>query len=138
MGMIYGVSTALPIDAPRLADPTSTSEPLLVKISALLPAHTLATLDRLHELAAKSGTAACGCTIDLKLGGALYPNDADGARNLLSVAERKADGLNERWEESLRELLRADKPPGEAASGEEPERSSSLVRVRRGERRTVR
>jgi diguanylate cyclase (GGDEF)-like protein len=86
-------------------------------LPGMKPAYVVAILDRLHEIAAESGATVCGREIDLKLGGAFYPDDADGARNLLSVGERKLDGPNRHWEQSLRALLNA----GETAQGETPE-----------------
>jgi hypothetical protein len=77
------------------------------------PAHMIAILDRMQEIAVESGSAIRG--VELKLGGSFYPDDGDGARNLLSVGEQKLDGPSQCWEESLRALLRAS---GSAA--EEP------------------
>jgi diguanylate cyclase (GGDEF)-like protein len=101
-------------------------------LPGLKPAYTIAILDRLHEIAAESGITVYGRHVDLKLGGAFYPDDADGARNLLSVGERKMEGPSQRWEESLRALLRAGKTPPEAMEAKEdsdtPNRESRLVR----------
>ncbi|HML18386.1 MAG TPA: HD domain-containing phosphohydrolase, partial [Bryobacteraceae bacterium] len=80
-------------------------------------AHVIAMLDRLHETVAECGSSVCGCEVRLDLGGAFYPDDGDGGRNLLSVAEGKLEAFNQRWEESLRALIRASRPavPVEAA-----------------------
>ena len=84
-------------------------------LPGMKPGYMIALLDRLHEIAAESGAAVCGREIDFGLGGAFYPDDGDGARNLLSVGERKLEGQSQRWEESLRALLRA----GEGAPTDE-------------------
>jgi diguanylate cyclase (GGDEF)-like protein/putative nucleotidyltransferase with HDIG domain len=84
-------------------------------LPGMKPGYMIALLDRLHEIAAESGAAVCGREIDFGLGGAFYPDDGDGARNLLSVGERKLEGQSQRWEESLRALLRA----GETEATEE-------------------
>jgi diguanylate cyclase (GGDEF)-like protein/putative nucleotidyltransferase with HDIG domain len=82
-------------------------------LPGMKPAHMIAILDRMREIAVESGSAIRG--VELKLGGSFYPDDGDGARNLLSVGEQKLDGPSQCWEESLRALLRAS---GSAA--EEP------------------
>jgi diguanylate cyclase (GGDEF)-like protein/putative nucleotidyltransferase with HDIG domain len=73
--------------------------------------HMIAMLDRLHEIAGDSGRMVCGREVRLDLGGAFYPDDGDGGRNLLWVAEGKLEAFNQSWEESLRALIRAGGPP---------------------------
>jgi diguanylate cyclase (GGDEF)-like protein/putative nucleotidyltransferase with HDIG domain len=70
-------------------------------------ANMIAMLDRLHEIASDAGRVVSGREVRLDLGGAFYPHDGDGGRNLLSVAERKLETFHQRWEESLRALIRA-------------------------------
>ncbi len=83
----------------------------------------VAMLDRLHEITADSGRMICGRDVAIELGGAFYPDDGDGGRNLLSVAEGKLEAFNQRWEESLRRLILA----GGSSLAIEAE-SSELVR----------
>jgi len=83
-------------------------------LPGMKPAHMLAVLDRLHEIAAENGTAVCGSEVQLSLGGAFYPDDGDGGRNLILVAEQKLEEPGKSWEESLRALIRAGGRPVEA------------------------
>ena len=85
----------------RLADSR-----LALVLPGMKPAHMNAVLDRLHEIAAEAGAAVCGFEVRLDLGGAFYPDDGDGGRNLLLVAERKLEEPGESWEASLRALIR--------------------------------
>ena len=73
-------------------------------------ANIVALLDRLHEIATDAGRTVCGQQVSLDLGGAFYPDDGDGGRNLLSVAEGKLEAFHQRWEESLRALILAGGP----------------------------
>lgn len=93
-------------------------------------AHIIAMLDRLHEIAADSGRIVCEREVRLDLGGAFYPYDGDGGRNLLSVAEGKLEAFNQRWEESLRALIRAGGPsvPMEVAIDSQDFGSAERVR----------
>ena len=86
-------------------------------LPGMKPSHMIAILDRMQEIAAESGIAVHGQRVEFKLGGAFYPDDGDGARNLLSIGEQKLDGSNQRWEESLRALRMA----GRTATQEPPE-----------------
>lgn len=85
-------------------------------LPGLKPTHTIAILNRLHEIAAEAGTALDGPPLHLALGGAFYPEDGDGGGNLVLVAERKLEWPGRRWEESLRALILA----GGAAADLEP------------------
>jgi diguanylate cyclase (GGDEF)-like protein/putative nucleotidyltransferase with HDIG domain len=78
------------------------------------PALMIAIINRVHEIAAEAGTAVCGRPLHLDFGGAFYPEDGDGGRNLLLLAERKLEGSNRSWEASLRALSRAGESPAEA------------------------
>jgi hypothetical protein len=93
-------------------------------LPGMKPAYMIAILDRIREIAIESGTAVCGHRIELKLGGSFYPDNGDGARNLLAVGEQKLDGPNPRWEESLRALLRVG---GTAAADNMTEESSGVA-----------
>jgi len=77
-------------------------------LPGMKPAYMTAILDRMREIAVESGNA------EIKLGGSFYPDNGDGARNLLSVGEQKLDGPNQRWEDSLRALLKASETTAEA------------------------
>lgn len=70
-------------------------------LPGMKPACTIAILDRIHEIVADSGVAICERPVDLKLGGAFYPDDGDGARNLVSVAERKLERSSQRWKRAF-------------------------------------
>jgi len=95
-----------------------------VVLPGMRPASMTAILNRIRELGVELGT-------ELKLGGSFYPDNGDGARNLLAVGEQKLDGPNQRWEESLRALLRVG---GTAAADD-----LDAVRVApRGDRRAAR
>jgi diguanylate cyclase (GGDEF)-like protein len=76
-------------------------------LPGMKPAYMMAILDRMREIAVESGNA------EIKLGGSFYPDNGDGARNLLSVGEQKLDGPNQRWEDSLRALLKASETTAE-------------------------
>jgi len=93
----------------RLADSR-----LALVLPGMKPAHMNAVLDRLHEIAAEAGIAVCGVEVHLDLGGAFYPDDGDGGRNLLLVAEQKLEEPGESWESSLRALIREGGRPVEA------------------------
>ncbi|HTR36936.1 MAG TPA: HD domain-containing phosphohydrolase [Bryobacteraceae bacterium] len=84
----------------RLAD-----NRLALVLPGMKPAHVSAVLHRLHEIAQEAGETVCGREALLALGGAFYPDDGDGGRNLLQVAERKLEEPGESWEESLRALI---------------------------------
>ena len=75
----------------------------------------IAILDRIREMAFESGIAVYGQRVEVNLGGAFYPDDGDGARNLLLVGEQKLEGPSQRWEESLRALVRAGGGAAEVA-----------------------
>ena len=78
-----------------------------VMLPGMKPASMVAILDRIHQVAAEAGISLWKRPVDLKLGGAFYPEDGDGAKHLLSVAERKLERSSQRWEASLRALVRA-------------------------------
>ena len=104
-------------------------------LPGMKPVNMTAILNRMHELASDSGIAICGRKVEFKLGGAFYPDNGDGARNLLAVGEQKLDGPNERWEESLRALLSAGGTAVEVGAGEAKVESFGLVPP--GDRATV-
>jgi diguanylate cyclase (GGDEF)-like protein/putative nucleotidyltransferase with HDIG domain len=79
------------------------------------PANMMSVIRRLHENTGEAGTAVYGHPLRLELGGAFYPDDGDGARNLLLVAERKLEGATPSWEESLRTLSRLGESQVEAS-----------------------
>lgn len=58
-------------------------------------------------------------------GGAFYPDDGDGRRNLLSVAEGRLEAVHRRWEESLRRLILAGGSSAALGPDREPD---ALVR----------
>lgn len=76
-------------------------------LPGMKPVYMIAILDRIREMAFESGIAVCGQRVEVNLGGAFYPDDGDGARNLLLVGEQKLEGSTQRWEQSLRALVRA-------------------------------
>jgi diguanylate cyclase (GGDEF)-like protein len=89
-------------------------------LPGMKPAYMIAVLNRLHEIATEVGTAVFECPIQLELGGAFYPDDGDGGRNLVLVAERKLAGPSRSWEEDLRALIRAAEFSPEPDSVEAP------------------
>jgi diguanylate cyclase (GGDEF)-like protein/putative nucleotidyltransferase with HDIG domain len=96
------------------------------------PAHMIAILDRLHEIAAEAAATVCGHAVDLALGGAFYPDDGDGGRNLLLVGERKLEGPSQSWEQSLRALILAGGPAAEVEPAGEPAHAMVERRRRNG------
>jgi diguanylate cyclase (GGDEF)-like protein/putative nucleotidyltransferase with HDIG domain len=70
-------------------------------------AHLIAILDRIRHITHQSSSATFGRAVQLTSAGAFYPDDADGARHLLAVAEKRLDGSAERWEDSVRALIEA-------------------------------
>lgn len=80
---------------------------LALVLPGMMPAYMVAILDRIQYIVQESGATIFGRPVDIHLGGAFYPDDGDGANNLLSVGERKLGGPGRRWEESLRALIRA-------------------------------
>lgn len=70
-------------------------------------AHIVAILDRMRDLTNRSSETVFGRRVELKSAGVFYPDDGDGGRHLLSVAERRLEASSERWEESLRALMQA-------------------------------
>lgn len=72
-------------------------------------ANMLAILERLREITQASTNTVLGHPSDIRLAGAFYPDDGDGARHLLSVVEQRLASSGERWEESLRALILASK-----------------------------
>jgi len=77
------------------------------------PAYTLNFINRLHEITDEEAIALYGHPLRLDLGGAFYPLDGDGGRNLLLLAERKLQNTTPSWEESLRALSEAAKSVAE-------------------------
>ena len=104
-------------------------------LPGMKPAHMIAILSRLQEIAAEAGTAVGARPVRLELGGAFYPDDGDGGRNLLSVAESKLEEPNQNWEESLRTLIRAGGTKAKTgAAFDAPVHSMSERRGRGGHR----
>lgn len=85
-------------------------------LPGMKPAYMMVILNRLHQIATEVGTAVCERPLQVELGGAFYPDDGDGGRNLVLVAERKLEGPSRSWEEGLRSLIRAAQSSPEADS----------------------
>jgi diguanylate cyclase (GGDEF)-like protein/putative nucleotidyltransferase with HDIG domain len=94
-------------------------------LPGMKPTHIIGLLNRLHEIASETGIAVCGRPVQMKLGGAFYPDDGDGGRNLAFIAERKLEEVTRGWEESLRALVRASESSPTLDSVEAPAYSLS-------------
>jgi diguanylate cyclase (GGDEF)-like protein/putative nucleotidyltransferase with HDIG domain len=93
-------------------------------LPGMKPAHMIALINRSLEIADEAGTEICGSPLPLQLGVAFYPEDGDGGRNLLLVAERRLEGTSPGWEESLRALVLAGESSPDAGVAQESAYSS--------------
>jgi len=71
-----------------------------VALPAMKPNHLSAMLDRLEALIASAG----GDEAQLRIGGAFYPEDGDGAKHLLALAQRRSNNPQPEWTESIRAM----------------------------------
>jgi putative nucleotidyltransferase with HDIG domain/diguanylate cyclase (GGDEF)-like protein len=72
-----------------------------VALAGLRPNHLATILDRIEALTADGDS---GNQPTFRFGGALYPDDGDGARHMLEVAQRRARSTNSNWTASIRAL----------------------------------
>jgi diguanylate cyclase (GGDEF)-like protein/putative nucleotidyltransferase with HDIG domain len=85
----------------------------------LKPADVVAVLNRVHTMANEQALRVFGIAAQLDVGGAFYPDDGEGSRNLLLVAQSKLEWESRSWEESLHALIQAGQPdPAQAEAGE--------------------